>query len=202
MSEPNEIIAAPFTLYVAPVGTAFPAIGAEPASPWMMVGTSGDRSMTEEGVTIAHSQSINGVRSAGSTGQVKAFRTEEDLMVSLTLMDISLEQYSLALNSNAVTTVAAGVGAPGVKSIQLYRGVKVAMMALLVRGTASAYGPDWKAQYEIPVCYQAGDADPVFTKGEPAGLALEFATVEDNDAATPEQRFGRLVMQHAAPLAP
>lgn len=201
MSEPYEIVGVPLTAWVAPVGTAFPLIGAAPSGDWKMVGTSGDRSMTEDGLTVAHSQSINGVRSAGSTGPVKAFRNEEDLVVSFTLMDISLEQYALAMNSNAISTTAAGVGAAGFKSMKLYRGTQVAAMALLVRGTASAYGPSWAAQYEIPVCYQSGNPEPVFTKGEPAGLALEFTALEDNDAATPDMRFGRLVMQHAAPLS-
>lgn len=198
--EPFEIMAAPFTAYLAPVGTAFPLIDSAPAVDWIKVGTSGDRSMNEDGVTVAHSQATNAVRTAGSTGPVKAFRTEEDLVVSFTLLDISLEQYSLALNGNAVATTAAGVGAAGFKALKLYRGVQVQTYALLLRGVASAYGDGWSAQYEIPVCFQSGNPEPVFTKGEPAGLALEFTALEDNDAATPDLRFGRLIMQHAVAL--
>lgn len=200
MSKPYEIIAAPFTVYRAPVGTAFPLIGAAPANDWVMIGTSGDRSQTEEGVTVAHSQSINAVRAAGSTGARKAFRNEEDMMVSFTLMDISLEAYSLAMNGNAVATTAAGAGTAGYKALKLYRGVNVTLYSLLIRGVASAYGDGWNAQYQIPVCYQSGDAEPVFTKGEPAGLALEFAALEDPDAATADLRFGQLIMQHAPAL--
>lgn len=200
MSEPFEILAAPFTLYVAPVGTAFPAINAAPAEAWIKVGTSGDRSETEEGVTVSHSQALNPVRAAGSTGPRKAFRTEEDLVIALTLMDITLEQYKLAMNGNAITTVAAGVGTAGFKHMKLYRGTEVATMALLVRGDASPYGDAYKSQYEVPACFQSGDAEVVYTKGDPAGLALEFTALEDPDAATPDARFGRLVMQHAAPL--
>lgn len=201
MGEPYEIIAAPFTVYAAPVGTAFPLISAAPAVDWIMLGAAGDRSVTEDGVTVAHSQSINGVRTAGSTGQRKAFRTEEDLVISLTLLDITLEQYARALNSNAVGTTAAGVGTVGFKSLKMYRGVEVATMALLVRGVASAYGDGWNAQYEVPVCYQSGDAELVYTKGEPAGVALEFTALEDFDAASADLRFGRLVMQHAIALS-
>jgi len=199
--QPYEIIGVPFTLWVAPVGTAFPLIGAAPAAAWKMVGTHGDRSESEEGVTVAHSQAFNQARTAGATGPVKAFRTEEGLVISLTLLDISLEQYSLAMNGNEVETTAAGVGSAGFKSLQLYRGVNVEAMALLVRGEASAYGDGFRSQYEVPVCYQSGSAEPVYTKGEPAGLALEFTALEDPAAPTPEQRFGRLVMQHQAPLA-
>jgi hypothetical protein len=172
-----------------------------PAVDWIKVGTSGDLSETEEGVTISHSQSINKVRAAGSTGPRKAFRSEEDLMIALTLMDISLEQYKLAMNGNAIATTAAGVGTVGFKSLKLYRGVNVATFALLVRGVASAYGDGWNAQYQVPACYQSGDAELVYTKGEPAGLALEFTALEDPDAASADARFGQLVMQHAIALA-
>jgi len=198
--QPYEIIGAPYTLYLAPVGTAFPLIDAAPAVAWVMVGTSGDRSETEEGVTVSHPQTINTVRSAGSTGPIKALRPEEDLIISLSLLDLSLEQYKLALNNNEVTTTAAGVGTAGYKSLKLYRGTEVAAMALLVRGV-SAYGDTYKAQYEVPVCFESGTPEPTFTKGEPSELALEFTALEDPAAATPDMRFGRLVMQHQAALA-
>lgn len=198
--QPYEIIAAPFTLWWAPTGTAFPLIDAAPAVAWIKVGTSGDRSESEEGVTVAHGQEFNQVRTAGATGPVKAFRTEESLVVSLTLLDITLEQYRLSLNGNAVATTAAGVGTAGFRALNLYKGVDVAAMALLVRGEVSGYGDGWRSQYEIPVCFQSGSPEPVFTKGEPAGLALEFTALEDPAAATADARFGRMIMQHAAAL--
>lgn len=200
MGEPYEIIASPFTLYKAPVGTAFPLIDAAPAVDWVKIGVSGDRSMNEDGVTVAHSQTVNTVRTAGSTGPVKAFRPEEDMVVSLTLLDLTLEAYSIAMNGNAVTATAAGVGTAGSKALKLHRGVQVETFALLIRGVASAYGDGWNAQYQLPVCFQSGNPEPVFTKGEPAGLALEFTCLEDHDAVSADLRFGQLIMQHQAPL--
>lgn len=197
--QPYEIIAAPFTLWLAPVGTTFPLLSAAPASEWVKVGTSGDRSESEDGVTISHSQDISEVKTAGSTGPVKAFRTDEGLVVGLTLLDVSLEQYKLALNSNAVSTTAAGVGTVGFKSLPLYRGLSVATHALLVRG-ASAYGDSYVGQYEIPYCYQSASPELVYKKGDPAGLALEFTALEDPAAASASARFGRLIMQHAVAL--
>ncbi len=198
--QPYEIIAAPFTLWVAPVATAFPLVGAAPASEWIKVGTNGDRSESEDGVTVAHSQDFSQVKVAGSTGPVKAFRTDEGLVVSLTLLDISLEQYKLAMNGAAVTTVAAGVGTAGYKHLPLYQGLNVTTYALLVRGTGSAYGDAYTAQYEVPFCYQSASPELVFKKGDPAGLALEFTALEDPAAASAAARFGRLVMQHAVAL--
>ncbi len=200
MSQPYEIIAAPFTLYLAPVGTAFPAIDAAPAGDWVKVGTSGALSENEDGVTVTFSETINKVRTAGSTGPVKAFRPEEDLVIGLTLLDITLEQYKLAVNGNAVTTTAAGVGTAGFKSLKLHKGAQVATMALLVRGDASPYGDNYKSQYQVPVCFQSGTPEVVHKKGDPAGLALEFTALEDPGAATVDARFGSLVMEHAAAL--
>lgn len=200
-AKPYEIIAAPYTLWIAPVGTAFPAIDATPAGAWTKVGTSGDLNYTEDGVTVQHSQSVELWRSLGSPGPRKAFRTEEELRISLTLADVSLEQYALALNHNTVTTVAPGSGVAGKKTIGLSRGLDVPQRALLVRGNAaSPYGETWNAQYEVPIAVQAAEPEVVFTKGEPASLALEWVALEDPQAASVAERFGRLVAQNAAPL--
>ena len=199
--EPYEIIAAPFTLWLAPVGEAFPAIDAAPAGNWAKLGGSGGQDYNEEGVTIVHSQTVETFRGLGSTGPRKAFRTAEDMMLRLTLHDISLEQYSQAMGGNAVAATAAGSGTAGFKAMQLYRGLEVTRFALLARGSASAYGAGWNSQYEVPACFQSGSPEPVFNKGNPAGLALEFTVLEDPEAASAAARFGRLVMQHQAALA-
>jgi hypothetical protein len=197
--EPYEIIGAPFTLWVADTGTAFPLIDAAPGAGWTKVGTNGDRNYSEEGVTVAHPQSLNYVRPAGATGPVKAFRTEEDLRISLTLWDITLEQYAFAMNRNAVTTTAAGAGTAGFKKLGTYRGTQVNEMALLLRGI-SAYDAAMIAQYEVPRAVDAGSPQIRFSKGVPAGIALEFMAMEDLAAASEAERFGRLIQQHQAPL--
>jgi len=197
---PYEIIAAPFTVWFAPVGEAFPAIDAVPAGNWAKIGTSGDLNESEDGVTVAHSQTTETARVAGTTGPRKAFRTAEDLMIRFTMLDMSLEHYKHAMNGNAVTTTAAGSGTAGFKKIGLRQGLAVSTMALLVRGDASAYGDGYKGQYEIPICFQSGSPEPVFRKGQPAGLALEFTALEDAGAASEAERFGRLIFQHQAAL--
>lgn len=199
--EPFEIIAAPFSVYWAPVGEAFPLIDAAPAGNWALIGTSGDENYSEEGVTLVHSQTIEKARPAGSTGARKAFRTAEDMMIRFTMWDMKLEQYNKALNNNAVATTAAGSGTAGFKALNLYRGLDVALMALLVRGDVSPEGDSWKTQYQIPVCYQSGSPEPVFRKGNPIGLALEFDVLEDPSASSSAEKFGKLIVQHQEPLA-
>ncbi|WP_432769809.1 MAG: hypothetical protein HEQ22_03415 [Sphingopyxis sp.] len=199
MMEPYEIVSGPLTLFLAPVGTAFPAIGAEPAGDWVLVGTSGDKNYSDDGVSVQHSQSINKVRPAGSVGARKALRTEEDMMVTVTLWDATLEQYATALSGTAPATTAAGAGTAGFKKIGLSRGEEVKQYALLARG-ASAYDANMAAQYEVPRCYQAASPNVLYNKGVPAGIELNFDALEDLDAASDDELFGRLIMQHQAPL--
>lgn len=200
MPAPFEIIAAPFVAWYAPLGTAFPAIDAEPGEGWVMIGASGDESYDPEGVQVQHSQDVNLVRPLGSTAPVKGFRREEDMIIAFTVWDVSAENYRLALNSNTVTTVAAGGSAAGTKSVQLYRGEQVATMALLLRADVSPYGDEMKMQYEVPYCAQIGNPEAVYRKGEPAGLSFEFAALKNPTAATKAESLGRLVMQHQQPI--
>jgi hypothetical protein len=197
---PYEIVAAPFTLWVAPTGTAFPDISQTPGVSWTKVGTSGDLNYSEDGVTVSHPQTVEKFRALGSAGPRKAFRTEEELVISMTLHDLTLEQYALAMNYNTVTTVAAGSGTAGVKKLGLSRGLDVPQRALLVKGAdASSYGTGWGSQYEVPIAVQTGEPEVVYVKGEPAGLMLQFEALENPAAATPAERFGRLVTQNANP---
>jgi len=200
MPAPFEIIAAPFTAWYAPLGETFPLIDAAPAGNWTMIGTSGDESYDEEGVTVTHEQEVNEARPLGSTGAVKAFRASESLVLGFTLWDVSLENYLLAMNSNTVTTTAAATGTAGFKELPFYRGEQVATMALLLRADVSPYGDAMKMQYEVPYCYQNGAPEVVYRKAEPAGIALEFRVLVDPNAASDADKFGRLKAQHELPL--
>jgi len=200
MTKPFEIIAAPFTAYWAALSTAFPAIDDAAVTGFTKIGTSGDRNYSDEGVTVVHEQSIEPVRVLGSTGPVKVLRTEEGLIIRFTLFDLLLEQYKLALNQNTVATTAAGSGTAGFKEIDLYQDLDVNQIALLLRGQVSPEGAGWNTQYEVPAAYQSASPEPVFVKGAPAGLGLEFTAIEDPNAASAAKRFGRLVVQHQTAL--
>lgn len=186
-SVPYEVIAAPYSVYVAPVATAFPAIDAAPAGPWALVGTSGNLNYDDGvGVTVEHSQEVVEWMALGDGGTRKVFRTKEGQKVKLKLVDITLEQYAHALNGNTVTEN------PGERVIGLSRGFDVATYALLVRAEVSPYQADGNSQYEIPIAAQTGSPTVLYKKGEPAGLDLEWITLVDPSAATTDERFGRL----------
>ncbi|MEM6907367.1 MAG: hypothetical protein AAF494_01705 [Pseudomonadota bacterium] len=196
----DYIITSPLTVYIAPVGEAFPAIDAEPAGNWQRLGTDGDRAYTEEGLAISHSKTYNKIRGAGASAPLKAALQEEDLMIQLTMMDLTLEGYSYALNGNTVRTTAAASGSAGYKEVGLSQSVRnVNEFALLARGP-STYDQAMNMQYQVPRCFDTGSARPVFRKGEPAGLTLELTALEDLTQSDPELRFGRIVAQHQAPL--
>ncbi len=191
--QPYEILAAPYTVWWAPVGTAFPAVNADPAVAWRKIGISGDKSQMEAGVKVKHDQTLKKIFASGATGPVKVVRDQEDLEVSFEIMDMTLEAYSLALNNNAVTAVAAAAGVAGVKSLATRQGIAVTEMAILVRGASPYLGGETSLmQFEIPRCFQSGKPSPVFAKGKPAGLALAYTALEDLTANSDEARFGYL----------
>src|SRR4051812_15829673 len=98
MAAPYEIIVAPLTVYVAPVGTAFPAVNAAPGGSWFKLGTNGTKNYDEKGVTVTHSESLATFTPAGGTAARKAFRTQESLTIEFELVDLTIEQYAKVLN--------------------------------------------------------------------------------------------------------
>jgi hypothetical protein len=196
-SVPYEVIAGPATLYIADYGTTFPLVDATPATPgWAKIGTSGDLNYDEEGITIEHAQETSPWRALGDAGTRKMFRMSEDFRLRVILVDMTLEQYRYALEHNTVGDTAAGAGTAGFRKLGLSRNLDMTARALLVRMTGlSSYGSVWNAQYEIPRAQQTGNPSPVIRKGQPMGLALEWTALVDTTASTPEEYFGRLVIQ-------
>ncbi len=190
--EPYEIIAAPFELYLAPVGEAMPAVDAVPGGNWTLVGTSGNKNITEEGVTVAFEDETSKWKGLGSTGIRKIFRTGEGVAIRTVLADVSLEQFALSLNHNAITTVAAGSGTIGTKAINLHKGRTVAQRALLIRGV-SPYDDAENGQFELPIVSPTGAPEIVSLKGEPQKLAQEWEVIEDPNASAGEE-FGKLIV--------
>lgn len=196
----REIISGPLTLFLAPVGTAFPAITAAPTTPWVRLGSNGARNYDVPGVTVMHSATINKVRSAGATGPMVGFVEDEDLMFRLTLLDFTLEQYTYALEQNPITTVAPATGVPGTRTMGLSKGMGRATEFALIAQGFSPYLDNQPARFLVPRCYQSGNVEAVHRKGQAVGISLEFTALEDNAAANEAERFGRLVAVHAAAL--
>lgn len=185
--EPSSIvIGGPEVVYRAPVGTAFPALTDDDAAitgaGWTKLGVNGNKSYSEDGVVVRHPQTINRIRPAGSTGPIKAARTEEDFEVEFTLWDLTLEAYSAALSQQTVTD------SGGERVMGIYRGFSIPESAWLIRGT-SPYDDTLAAQYELPRGYTEGAPEVTYQKGQPAGLQFLVVAMTDPDASEGEE-FG------------
>jgi hypothetical protein len=183
---PYEIIAGPAEIYIAATGTAFPAVNADPGAGWTDLG------MTEGGVHVQMSQTINNITTDQYTAPVKGVRSEESLVVSFSLAELTLDKFALALNNATVVSVA---GPPATKEIPLYRGVPVARHSLLVRGP-SPYGP-WNMQWQIPAVMQTENPEVAYVKDDKSVLNVAWTTLIDLTAANDSDRFGKLIAQSA-----
>jgi len=173
-----EVIAAPYTAWIAAPGTAFPSLATEEgafASGWTKLGTSGDLNYSEAGVTVTHTQTQGQFVSAGGITPRKKWRTDEGMQVAFDLVDLSPKQYALVMDNATVTTV---TGANAEQSVALKRGIKVKVWALLLRGV-STLNEEKPGQYEIPTCCQMANPAPKFAlKGGPAMLATQWDVLE------------------------
>lgn len=189
-----EIMFAPYDVYWAPVGEAFPIIEVAPAGNWLVLGAAVAERTNEDGVMVTMEQDFEEFRSAGHSAPQEASRVSESLIVSLTLHDLRPEMLRLVLNNNAVTSTAAGGGKAGFDEIDFERGAgKPTEMALLVRGISTQFATG-NAQYQIPRCYVSSSPEIVHTKGEAAGIEIEFRTLR----ATATPFMGKLVSQDSA----
>jgi hypothetical protein len=188
---PYDLLVGAGTLYIAPAGTAMPALTATPSGSWRDLGE------TDGGVKIAKRQSIEAFGSDQRTGNVKAVRTEEGLRVETNLQKSTLENLADVLNGT-VTTVAAGSGTIGTKTMGMYSGPGVSEFAFLFRSN-SPYG-NWSAQYYVPRGYFDGDVEREFIKDGKTLVPVAFEALEDLNAATDAERFGKYQAQSAAAL--
>lgn len=179
------------TLYIAPVGTTFPLLTATPGSPWRSLGE------TQDGVDIEHSDKIEKIGTDQRTGKVKATRTEEEVSVKTKLAEHTLENLANALGVT-LTDTAAGSGTIGTREVHLHRGATVEEHAVLFRGFSPYYnGP---AQYQVPRMI-FGKVDSLkFEKGKNAAIPITLEILEDLNASTEDERFGKFIAQDAVAL--
>ena len=192
MGAPFELVAGPMSLYVAVVGQAQPEISATPPAAWMILGYS----LSEDGLVVNPEETVNKQKTLDSPQTKKLFRSEDDLTLTCTLLDLTVEALARVMNGKAVITTAAGSGAGGYREITLGRGFDVKMYAVLARGM-SPYGDNFNAQYWIPNAY-VSSGGPTYVKGEAAGLELEIMCV-NYDLGSSVRGYGRYRGQNALP---
>ncbi len=177
MSVPMEVIAAPLTIWLAPVGTTAPDVSTSDVSidvSWDKLGTAGTKNYSDKGVIVTHSQTVVTWKPAGSTGARKAWRTEEFVTIEVEMVDLTTAQYAKVLN-NATVDVTTEY-----KDIALQQGATVSTFALLARGISPTLDT-LAAMYWCPLVFQADSPAPAYAAaGAPAMLACKFQTLEDS----------------------
>lgn len=189
-AQPYAILVGAGKLYRAPVGTDFPDVDATPSGEWIEMGD------TDGGVTVTLEQTIAQHRTDQSTGPRKATRSEENLIIETGLAEATLENLSALLTEEVVDTPP-GASTIGTREVNLYRGFELKEYALLFRGQ-SPYG-DYPGQYEVPRGYFDGPTAPPYTKDAKTLLGMRFVALEDPNASSDAERFGRLIVQDEEP---
>lgn len=189
---PYEILTGVGTLYVAPVGTAEPALGTTPGAAWK------DMGYTQDGLTVKFGQKTEGITPDQETGQVKKVRTEESMSLDTSLLESTLENLGIFLGLPVTDTPPAS-GVIGSRKIGFYRGALVTNYAILFRGV-SAYG-DYPAQYFVPVGCFGGDVEAKYEKGKPPAWKVSLEAIVDPNATSNDEKFGHLTMQDAEALS-
>ena len=170
--ETQEILVEPFECFLAPVGTAFPAVsGGTPKTPWAPLGRYGDKNYSEAGATVTMSNTFGSFTSAGGVRKRKIWRTEQLWNVAFEVADFSPETLATIFDNATVT------GATE-KKVSLALGFQVHLFALILRGPSPLTEGKF-SQFEVNTCYQvANQAPKLAAKGAPAFLAVEFEAVE------------------------
>ncbi len=188
---PREIVVGPLNIYLAPEVEAEDAIDTTPAGNWKQLGTNGTENYTEDGIVITHSQTLRQTYAVGTTGPLKVNRQQEQLTIGLTLMDMSLAEYTKILNNTTVLTDTS----PNINYLGMRRGPDVTVLSIIAKGLGLSPSGSFPIQLYLPRVYQSADPAPVFSKGEDVSLAIIFTALEHQGASTAEERFGRWVIQ-------
>jgi len=189
--DPREMIVGPLAIYLAAAVEALDSVSAAPSGNWKLLGTSGDENYSEAGVVITHSQTLRQVFSVGATGPMKVNRQQEQLTVGVTLMDLSVAQYTKILNNTTKSTDTS----PNIDYIGLRRGPDVTILSLTAWGELLSPSGAFDVSFYIPRCYQSADPAMTFSKDATAELAVVFTALEHQSAATDAERFGRWMVE-------
>jgi hypothetical protein len=188
------MVSGPLTIFTAPEGTTFPEISATPGSPWALMGANGDKSISDDGLTVNVEEETNDQMVLGSTLPQKVFRVSEAMMFDFMLFDLTAEMFAVAMSGLAVSDVPAAVGTGGYRSVPLVRGFNINYQSFLFRGF-SPYLDNAFAQYWIPKGYAQFSGEVQYQKGEAAALGISVKAYESG-----ANGLGLYLTQDALPL--
>lgn len=189
MDSVYQVLTGVGTVYIAAAGTAAPAtVDTAPGESWTSLGE------TDGGVKVTKTQNIETFTTDQRTGNVKAVRTEEGLMVETNLVEATLENLANVIGGTVADT-APGAGTIGTRALKMHAGATVTEYALLFRGS-SPYG-NFAGQYYVPRGFMNDDVEMDFVKDDKVLIPVKFEALEYLSAATEAERFGVVTYKDA-----
>ena len=152
----------------------------DPPSPWFQLGENGNLGYSSDGVRLEEAESLTDIFTDGVTMAIDSRRTEESKMLSVTLMEDSLDlsMFRMALNYNEVTEVMETPSVEGSSTIALYKGPHVAKFQLVGRAMSDPDdGPQFPVQLWLPIVRLGGSISSSFVKGDPLMVEASFMTL-------------------------
>ena len=151
-----------------------------PGSPWVALGSSSNLGYSSDGVRLEVAESLTDIFTDGTTMAVDTRRTEESILMSVTLMEDTLamdmfDMYQMAFNYNDVDEVSASPTVEGSSTIELYQGPHVQKFQFVARALSDPdQGPQFPVQFWVPTVRLAGSISSAFVKGDPLMVEASF----------------------------
>lgn len=176
----------PLYLYFNVTGTTEPGISDTSLSGWTPLTNPNKTAYTEEGVTIATTDTTEDVFTTGSTAPQDVRLTQRKITISGAIMDVRAEALAIVLGDFGTTAIATGT-----KTAAFNPTSRRSERALLVRGQESPHNTTKLAQlYAARVANVQGEISMVYVKGQPAMLQFSFLCLEHTDGTTAHMKYG------------
>lgn len=189
-SSPFNQITGALKAYIADYGTAEPNINQDPTSvpAWVSLGTTdGDQSIEISGA-------LTFFRDNDHTGPTKTVREEEDVAITLTIVDSTHAIISRALSDVGKITTGTMNGA-NISRMPLKRGAQQKAYALLLRGAYDSPYGQFPGQYYVPLVVSDSEPSPTRGKGNRQEWEVKFNALEDDAQSNEDMRLGWQTVQ-------
>lgn len=163
LDQPFDQIVGPVTVYVSDAVEPPPVVGVTPAGNWVELGAmDGD-------VNLEWTQSVVYFSDNDHTGEIKAARESESLMVTLPLVGITHDNLATILSN--LSNIVTDAGPPAESKVPFKRGVTMHFYSLLMVGAADSPFGNFSAYRYIPK--GIFDGSPVETRSKAGRPVLE-----------------------------
>lgn len=185
---PYDQLIGTWKVYVGPVGEAKPDVDEVPAGNWVELGP------TDEAQELRYQGTLTYFRDNDHSGAVKAIRPEESIVIAVTVVGLTVENYAKILHS--ASNVVTEAGPPATKKIPHKRGFYPSSYALLLRGESDSPYGNFPGQHYFPYVVTDGEPTETRTRDGRSSLMVEWNVME-YDAADDGEEMGIWEVQTA-----